>query len=222
MTPDPRILILASGEGNATELDRLFQKLPGGQLLDVRTGHPEALLTDMATLTATVLLVLDLDMAPGYRPLDLLYRMRAIPAARRLPVLAVTTAKNDLFRNMAYALGVEEYFALPADGQLVLAAAERLIRDDGLAGPASAPAASSPMGSSPVSARRRRGWRKRTKRSSSWSGSGTRSSSSRGRSSWRRVPMRSGALRKKSPPSRKKANCRWPSASTSRRTCSTS
>lgn len=138
MTPDPRILILASGEGNAAELGRLFNKLPGGHVLDLRTGRPEALLTDTATLAATVLLVLDLDMAPGYRPLDLLYRMRAIPAARRLPVLAVTTAKNDLFRNMAFALGVEEFFALPAEGQLVLAAAERLIRDYSLTGTASA------------------------------------------------------------------------------------
>lgn len=138
MTPDPRILILASGADNAAELDRLFRKLPGGHLLDVREGHPEMLLTDTATLAATVLLVLDLDMAPGYRPLDLLYRMRAIPAARRLPVLAVTTAQNDLFRNMAFALGVEEFFALPAEGQLVLAAAERLIRDYSLTGTASA------------------------------------------------------------------------------------
>lgn len=127
MTPNQRITVLSTGSEYTALMKGLLGKMPGNYQLDIRENRWGALLKDAPALADSVLLILDLALVPAYRPLDILYKLRSSGTARSLPVLVVTSEKNELYRSMAHALGVEAYLELPAEGSAILAEAERLI-----------------------------------------------------------------------------------------------
>ena len=89
------LVVVRSGE---EALDFLYQR---GTFTDRAPGHP-------------VVVLLDLKM-PGMNGLDLLQRIKSEAAFNAVPVVMLTTSRNDTDLNRAYELGANAYVVKPVD-----------------------------------------------------------------------------------------------------------
>ena len=95
----------------------------GQEALDYLRGVGKWEGRDITDLPALTLLDLRLPRVPG---LEVLRVIRAEAATRRMPVVILTSSKEELDMAQGYDLGVNSYICKPVDFQQFTAAAERL------------------------------------------------------------------------------------------------
>jgi two-component system response regulator len=123
MNVDSRAILLV--EDNPSDADltrRAFEKSrignelvvseDGQEALDYLWGLGQYVGRDAADLPALMLLDLKLPRVPG---LEVLRRVRADPSTRRLPVVILTTSKQEQDVASGYDLGVNSYIRKPVD-----------------------------------------------------------------------------------------------------------
>jgi two-component system response regulator len=84
----------------------------GQEALDYLRGEGQFVGRDESDLPALMLLDLKLPRVPG---LEVLRRVRADPSTRRLPVVILTTSKQEQDVASGYDLGVNSYIRKPVD-----------------------------------------------------------------------------------------------------------
>jgi two-component system response regulator len=134
MTPDVRIILLVEDNPSdigltlrALERSRITNALiiaeDGQEALDYLWGAGSHAGRDVSDLPALVLLDLNLPKVTG---LEVLRRIRGDARTRRLPVVILTSSKEELDMAAGYDLGVNSYIRKPVDFNQFAAALEQL------------------------------------------------------------------------------------------------
>lgn len=109
--PDDRVLTMRALEG-ADIGNRVDVVTDGAEALDYLFGEGEYEDRDTSAMPEVVLLDLKLPKVDG---LEVLRRLRADPRTRRLPVVVLTSSKEEQDMVRSYDLGANSYVRKPVD-----------------------------------------------------------------------------------------------------------
>ena len=127
------ILLIEDNQSDVELTIRAFEKCrianelivaeDGQEALDYLQGNGKWQGRDLSDLPALTLLDLKLPRVPG---LEVLRRIRAEPRTRRMPVVILTSSKEEQDMAAGYDLGVNSYIRKPVDFTQFAAATEQI------------------------------------------------------------------------------------------------
>ncbi|MFN3459730.1 MAG: ATP-binding protein, partial [Oceanibaculum sp.] len=119
--PEGKVLYI---EDNPANLKLVRQALAKHPQVTLQEAYHGALGLDLAQVHLPDVILLDINM-PGMNGLEVLARLKADPATRDIPVLALTAAAMEKDVQQARGVGFEEYLTKPVDIKLLLEALGR-------------------------------------------------------------------------------------------------